>query len=202
MNKENFTTRQGDTFQRLIRWETLPYIYKAITGIAQGAPARISAPTHGLTDGWRAAVVSVLGMVEINAKNAPPRDNELVPITLIDPNTVDLNSVNAAGYSPYASGGYLQYYTPVDLTGYNAEMVISDRVGGTPLATLGTNPTFDPKQQILIDNAAKTITITIAGEDTDTFTWTKGVYDLEMVSPSGARTTLFTGIFNVTKDIA
>lgn len=202
MKTENFVTRQGDTFQRVIRWETLPYVYKAITAITQTAPARITATAHGLTNGWRAAVVSVLGMTEINAPHSPPRDNEFTPVTVVDPDTVELNAVNAAGFTAYQSGGYLQQYTAVDLTGYNAEMVIRDKVGGTALCTLGSDATFDPKQQIQVDNITKTITVTISGADTDAFTWARGVYDLEMVSPTGVRTTLLTGKFAITADIA
>ena len=70
--KLNLQIRQGETFQRIIRWETPPFVYKSISAITRAAPARVTAATHGLTTGWRAVVVSANGMEEINAVNTPP----------------------------------------------------------------------------------------------------------------------------------
>jgi hypothetical protein len=49
---------------------------------------------------------------------------------------------------------------------------------GLPLLSL-VSPT-----DIVIDNTAKTITITIAADVTEAFTWVAGTYDLELVSGS------------------
>lgn len=51
VNKD-FVIEQGKTFQHVLRWETLPFVYKPITGISQVAPARVTATGHGLPDGW------------------------------------------------------------------------------------------------------------------------------------------------------
>ena len=67
----NLEICKGKTFAQVIRWESEPYIYAPITGIAKGAPTRITSTGHGIPDGWRAAVVSVKGMTEINAQNDP-----------------------------------------------------------------------------------------------------------------------------------
>ena len=189
--------RQGETFQRIIRWETPPFVYKSISAITRAAPARLTVPTHGLTTGWRAVVVSANGMEEINALNTPPRDNEYKQVTVVDPNTLDFNTVNSADYTAYVDGGYLQYYTPVDLTGYTAEMDIKDKVGGTVLFTLSTST----DARIVVDASAKTITMNVTAADTTLITWTRGVYDLEMYSPSGATTTIFSGNISVVKQV-
>lgn len=190
--------RQGETFQRIIRWETLPFIYKAITAITAAAPASITATAHGLTNGWRVAVVSVRGMTQINAENSPPRTSDFEQVTVGDANTVTLNRINSADFNAYTSGGYLQFYTPVDLTGYEARMKIKDRVGGTELASFTSDP---PDNRITVDNAAKTITVELSAVDAAALAFTKGVYDLEMVSPGGVVTTIFSGSISVVKEV-
>lgn len=186
---------QGDTFTRVIRWETAPYIYKAITAITQSAPVTITATAHGLKSGWRAAVVSARGMREINAENAPPRDSEYKQATVVDANNVTLNKVNSSDYDAYTSGGYLQFFTPVDLTGHTARMTIKNRVGGTVLQVLAS-PT-----DIVIDVSNQTITIILSATVTAGFVWTKGTYDLEMVSASGVVTKLYRGSITIAKEV-
>jgi hypothetical protein len=199
--KQNFVILQGETFQRVIRWETLPYIYKAISAITQAAPVQITSSSHGLVSGWRAAVVSVRGMSEINAKYSPPRESEFKQVTRISDNSLSINDVNSSDFSAYASGGYLQYFTPVDLSGYTAKMEIKDRVGGTVLLTLGSEVVDDPQQRITLDNANHTINLSINATDTAALTWTKGVYDLELTGPTGAVTRIFTGSVSVSKEV-
>lgn len=129
---------QGKTFSYVVRWEDTPIVYAAITAITNTAPVSITAALHGILNGWRAAVVSVKGMTQINALNTPPKDSDYMDVTVVDANTVTLNVVNAAGFKPYTSGGYLQYNKPVDLTGYTARMVIKSSVSGTALAASST----------------------------------------------------------------
>ncbi|MBK8773003.1 MAG: hypothetical protein IPM06_21580 [Rhizobiales bacterium] len=56
-------------------------------------------------------------------------------------------------------------------------MSIKDVVGGTELLRLDTT-----NARIALDNAAKTIALTISAADTAAITWLEGVYDLELVS--------------------
>lgn len=194
--KQALDIRQGSTFIFVFRWETTPIVYKPITAVVAQAPVRITAPMHGLPTGWRAAVVSVLGMTHLNAKNVPPRSSDYYPVTIIDANTVELNAVNAAGFSAYISGGYLQFNTPVDLTAYTARMKVKDRIGGTTLLELTT-----ANAGIAIDEAAKTITLTVTAAASEALTFTRGVYDLEMVSPTGIVTAIAQGDFKVSKEV-
>lgn len=187
---------QGATFTFVFRWETTPIVYKAITAILAQAPARLTVPGHGLTEGWRAAVQSVRGMRQINAVNDPPEDADYHPVTVVDANTIELNDVNAASYSTYSGGGYLRFNTPVDLAGYTARMKVKDRVGGTELLLLDTS-----NSRIAIDSAAKTITLTLAANDTDDLAFTSAVYDLEMVSATGVVTRIAQGKFIVSKEV-
>lgn len=188
---------QGKTFAQTVRWEATPYVYKPISAVTQGAPCRITATGHGIPNGWRVAVVSVKGMTQLNAENIPPRDRDYTPATVIDANTVELNEVNSSGYKAYTSGGYLQFYTPVDLSGYTARMSIKDKVGGTELLALTT-----ANSRITLDTVAKKINLLISATDTAALTWSRGVYELEMESPTGVVTTLLSGSVSVTKEIA
>ena len=189
---------QGRTFSLALRWETAPVIYKAITGIAQTAPVRITVPAHGIPDGWRVAITNVKGMTAINADANKINDRDYHQATVIDANTVEINDINAAGFKPYASGGYIQFGTPVDLTGFKARMAIKNRVGGTVLYTLTTE-----NGGIVIDAAAKLVTLNISAVDTAAMTFTTGVYDLEMVSGAtpAVVTALISGRVTVTREV-
>jgi hypothetical protein len=118
--------QQGSTFTQVLRWETPPVIYKPITAISQVAPVLITAPSHGIPKGWRVVVVSAKGMTQINAKNTPPRNTDYNQATVVSADQISLNGINAADFSPYVSGGYLQFNTPTDLTAYTARMSIKD----------------------------------------------------------------------------
>ena len=71
--RTRLSIKRGERFSRSLRIETLPYVYVPITAVTQSAPVRITAPGHGLLDGQRAAIVSVRGMSELNARSMPPR---------------------------------------------------------------------------------------------------------------------------------
>lgn len=193
---KDFSIGQGKTFNPVLRWGAPPYIYKPITGITQAAPAVVTAASHGVPDGWRVAVVSVKGMTQINAENNPPKSGDYVIATPLNSNTVELNEVNASEYKPYVSGGYLQFLTPVDMTGFTARMSIKDRVGGTEYVSLTTE-----NGGIVIDNTNKKISLLISATDTSEFTWTRGVYELEMVSAGGIVTLLLEGKITVSKEV-
>jgi hypothetical protein len=133
-------------------------------------------------------------MEEINASN-PPKEREFVKASVLSSSSLELNSVNSSEYTLYSSGGYVQYYTPVDLTGFDARMQIKDKVGGTQLVLL------ESPGAITIDAAAKTITISLSATATAAYTWKKGVYDFEMVSATGDVTCLLSGKITVTPEV-
>lgn len=196
MAASDLVIQQGKTFNKVLRWESPPIIYKPITAIVQQAPVSITCPSHEIPDGWRVTVVSVRGMTQINAPNNPPKDKDYVKATVVDANTIELNTVNAADYKAYTSGGYVQFNTPTDMNGYTARMSIKDKIGGTVLLSLTTE-----NGRISLDNAAKTITLTITAADTAAITWKKGVYDLELVSTSDVVTKLLSGSVSVEQEV-
>lgn len=202
---------QGKTFTLVLRWETEPIVYKAITAVSQTAPARMTVPGHGMPSGWRGAVTNVKGMTEINAAANDVRDRDYTPGTVIDANTIDLNEVNAAGFKAYLSGGYWQYNTPVDITGYGARMAIKTKagvsnrlrctVGGTAGATKPTGAGTDNTVTWVAETALATTKEWIAGA-----TYTAGdVVDLEdlmFLSPANARIVLDAALKTITLTVS
>lgn len=200
--QKDLTIKQGKTFSLVLRWETEPIIRKAITGIsfASGAP-RLTVVGHGLVDGWRCAPYGIKGPRQLNAESNPPRADDYHAATVADADTIEFNDITPCDeqgneWPAYVSGGFIQYNTPVDLAGYTARMAIKDKIGGTVLHSLTTET-----GGIALDNTAKTITLTIAATDTDDFAWTRGVYELEMVSATGVVTALISGKVTVTKEV-
>ena len=195
---KDLTISQGRTFSLALRWETAPVIYKAITGISQTAPVRITVPAHGIPDGWRVAITNVKGMTAINADANKINDRDYHQATVIDANTIEINDINASGFKEYLSGGYVQFNTPVTLTGFTARMAIKDKVGGTGFLSLTTE-----NAGISLDEARRVITLNITAAATALFTWKSGVYDLEMVSGAtpAVVTALISGRVTVTREV-
>lgn len=175
-----WTIYQGRTFRYTVRPETLPIVYKPITNITQTAPVAITAVGHGLATGWSAAVTNVKGMTEINATPNALRSTDFKQVTVVDADTVTLNSVDAAGFSAYTSGGYLAYYTPIDLAGAVARFDIRDRVGGTLLYSMSS-----AGSTIVLDNTLHLIGLEIPATASDDFTFLSAVGDLEVEYADG-----------------
>ena len=200
---KDLTIQQGKTFTLVLRWETEPIVRKAISGVSftSGAP-RITAVGHGAPDGWYCTLYGIKGPKQLNAENNPPRREDYHAAWVLSADEVELNEINPYDeqgneWPAYVSGGFLQYNTPMDLTGYTARLTVKDKIGGTVLLSLTTE-----NGGIDIDNVAKTITLTIAAAATEDFAWSRGVYELEMVSPTGVVTALLIGKVSVTKEVA
>lgn len=187
---------KGKTFTYVVRWETDVITYAAVTAITQAAPVTITSTAHGVPNGWRVAVVSVKGMTQINAAGDPPKDKDYHAATVSSANALQLNTVNSAGYKAYASGGYVQYFTPAALAGFTARMSVKDKVGGVELLSLTT-----VNAKILVDDVAKTITLTVSATETAALAFSKGVYDLELVSATGVVTALLAGKVTVATEV-
>ena len=188
--KLNFKMYQGSTFKEVIRWESSIKVYKTITGITKSAPVVITAVGHGLPVGWRTKITNVGGMTAINST-----DNYNV-VTGITADTITINDLNSLGYTAYTSGGVLEYNQPMDLTAYTARMQIrpsltSSTIIDTYSTELGT---------LVIDNTLKTITILVPATTTAGYTFSTGVYSLELILGSTV-TQLITGTISLTQEI-
>jgi len=192
---ENITVLQGATFTRVVRWDTGIPVFKAISAIDQVAPAAVSCAAHGVPSGWPVAIVSVKGMVEINTEDEE-KLKSYTPVEPVDADNLILTFIDASCFRPYESGGYVKYNEPVDLTGFSARMHIrKTKASLVPEVTLD-----DASGDIVLDNVAKTIKIIISDTDTAALTISKGVYDLELVSPSNEVFRIMEGSVTVSKE--
>lgn len=190
---QDLTIKQGKTFSLIIRAENRDVIVrKPITAIslAAGAP-QLTVVAHGLTNGWRAAATRVQGMKKINAENTPWQDADLRPVTVIDPDTIEFNGItpcddNGKEWDAYTSGGFLEWFAPIDLTSKAARMKIRAKKDkySTLLASSEAGDGVLNVLTLTVDAVAKTILLTIKATDTDDFDWKSGYYDIELVGPT------------------
>ena len=199
--KQDLEIVQGKTYQMVFHWEEKPIVYKVVSGALQSAPLRLTVVAHGLKSGWRAAMTNFKGMTEVNAEANNVKDTDFYPVTVVDVDTVEINDINAAGFKPYVSGGILQFFSPVDLTGFTARMKIRNKVGGTVLASTEAGDTPLDVLVITINNTTHSITLSISADDSASFTWKSGVYDIEMVGPTGDVSPLCYGSVAVSKEV-
>lgn len=205
---KDLTILQGSTFSVPVRWMNGDQIIrKPITGISitSGAP-RLDVAGHGCPNGWPTAVTLVKGMTPINAKNAEPKGADYRVTTVIDSNTLEYNAVspvddNGREWPAYISGGFVQWFAPIDLTGKSASMVIYDKKGGTVLAS--TETAHAPLDVITatVDAANKVITFSIKSSDTANFAWKKGVYEAEVYSTTDDKQRIAEGAVTVSQEL-
>ena len=176
---EAWILHKGADFRRTVLWADDELIYRHITGATQDAPCVLTVPSHGVPDGWPIAITGVVGMTQLNARRLPVQDSDHVTATVVDADTLSLNSIDAQLYSPYESGGAIRYRTPHDLAGYTAEARILAADGTELLSTDSTSG------GIVIDAENYRIDLVIPGSDTASVTWTSGTLDLRMTSPQG-----------------
>ena len=87
--------------------------------------------------------------------------------------------------------------TPVDLTGYTADMKIRQTINSpTVLFEASTTNGF-----IVLGGTAGTIALTIPASSTGAFTFVKGVYDMNLTSSSGIVTRLMQGSVYVSPSV-
>ncbi len=185
----NLVLEKGISFSQVVRWEVEPFLFAQITSITNSAPVHIAtlAP-HGLTEGWRVAVVGAKGLTALNAQNNPPIEIDFKRVKIVDPSTIEINPISTALDPAYTEGGYLQWYTPASLAGATATFRVQNTSRTTTYLTEATLLV-----DIILDDITKTITIVIDDALTQTLTFKNAVYDLEITTPSGIVWPILTG---------
>lgn len=195
------TIVRGETLDLAVRWEDEIYVYKPISNISNTAPVQITSANHGVPQGWRVAIVSVVGMEQINAKGNPPKPNDYKQASLLSANVIALNGVNAAAYSAYKSGGYIQYSAPVDMTGFTARMQIRPTLNSaTVLETLTSTDVRLPNTGLIVDVANGLIRVKIAASVTSLYTYKNAVYSIDAIAPNGVITRVIAGAITTELD--
>lgn len=192
--KLNYKIYEGSTFQETFRWESQTKSYAQISAIAKAAPCVITTTsTHTCPLNWRVRVTGVAGMKEINTAG-----DDYYLVTEKTNTTVTLNQINSANFTAYTTGGILEWNTPIDLTGYTAQMQIRETLDSS---TVIHELTSAVGGGISIDTANYTVTISIPANTTRNFDFTTAVYSLELTNPSGVVTTLVTGNLTLVREI-
>ena len=190
--------QQGATFRRTYRWGSSPIIYKNISAVTKAAPCRLTVTAHGVPDGWHIAITNVAGMLEINAANTPPEAEDYYQATVVDANTIELNTVNSLGFSAAtANTGAIQYMTPVNLSTYTVARLQIRKTTGAEVVELE----LTEASGITINNAAKTIEIEITATEAAALDFISGVFDLEIESTDGTVVRLDEGCVLLDKEV-
>lgn len=116
---QNLAVVPGTTYRDTIRLMQPVWEYRPISSIT-GAPVVLAVDDHGLVDHWPVWVRGVSGMPALNRE--PPQARPL-RATVVDPDTLEINELSAAGVN--AKGGELAYRRPVDLVGAVPRMTIT-----------------------------------------------------------------------------
>lgn len=189
--KINFKLYQGSTFSEVLRWESSLKTYVPITGISKSAPIVITAPAHGAPVEWRVKFTNILGMTDLNSNDA------YYQATSVTSDTITINEINSLGFKTYASGGIVEYNTPIDLTGFKARMQVRSKVdSSTVIIELTTENDY-----IVINNINKTINLVIPATVTSAFNFSTAVYSLELVSTGGQVTPFCEGSITLIKEV-
>lgn len=189
--KVNFKVYQGSSFSEVLRWESSRKIYKVITGITKAAPVVITSIGHGVPPGWRVKLTDIGGMKELN------NTTDYRVATVLTSDSLEINSINSSSYTPYVSGGVLEYNEPIDLTGYTARMQIRAKIDDPVILTELTTE----NNGIILNNTTKSIILQITAIATAAATWKSAVYNLELISSGGQVTTLCVGNLTLTKEV-
>lgn len=87
--------------------------------------------------------------------------------------------------------------TPINIAGYTARMQIRSSIK-SPEVLLELNT---ENNRIVLGGIDGTVTLQLTASTTAGITWSKGVYDLELVSSSGVVTRLLQGEILVSKEV-
>ncbi|PKM30240.1 MAG: hypothetical protein CVV07_07430 [Gammaproteobacteria bacterium HGW-Gammaproteobacteria-11] len=102
-----------------------PWVYRAVTAIAAGAPVRLTVPGHGIeSDSWHCWLTDVQRMTALNREPPQQRPHR---VSVVDEDTLIIDRISATGQQP--AGGELRYRPPVDLTGADVVMQILPEQG-------------------------------------------------------------------------
>lgn len=145
----------GTSVSFVYRWGAQPLIYQDVS-ISRLTPLRLTDTGHNIPDGWSVAIAEFDGISCLQAESWPPTGCDFRSIRVVDANTIEFNSIDAARLSGAATGdaGVIALETPVDLTNWTGTITID-----------GVTDPID----LTVDNSAKTITASLDPATTETF---------------------------------
>ena len=92
------------------QWHGLPAV--AITGIANGVGATVTAPNHGFSNGMQVQISGVVGMASPNGDQSINQDaTEAYTVASATTDTFELATMDTTTWTPYVSGGSVEQVT-------------------------------------------------------------------------------------------
>ena len=174
---------QGKTFEFVYRYADSELVYLPIEAMLTAAPVRLRVTAHGIPDGWPIRIEGVKSPAELNSVSDDCEFHFFASV--VDSDTIELNQVNASSWRAYGGGGAVVFHKPYDLSGHSARMQVRDRVGGAILLNIASDPLSSPDGLIDVDIELAALVVKISPATTAAIGWKVGVYDLEVVAPSG-----------------
>lgn len=188
---------QGRAWSQDIGFTTGQRAWRTLQDVQREAPARLAVPSHGVPDGWRIYIEGAAGFVDLNRQPG-------WAATVIDSDTLELNTLNARNAPAYELGsGTLWYYQPGDLSGdWTGRAEIRDSLTSPQiLAELTTD-----NGGLQIDAATSRVRLQLAGVQTAKLPGTECrsplVYDAELTDPQGGVRILARGFVGVFTEVA
>lgn len=167
----------GKTFDYAWRWAEPRLAYKTITAATRAAPCVLTVPGHGLTDGWPFRIESVTVPLELNS----PKEDETacyIP-TVLDPDTLELESLNTLELKAFSGSGAIVYFKPADLTGLKGRINFLRSAGAEPVTTLTSDD-----GAITVEVETATVGLFLGALVTKTLGIRQGFYEVEVFDPA------------------
>jgi hypothetical protein len=189
--------RKGSTFSRSLFYASPVLSVRPITGLTNSGQAVVTAVAHGLVTDWWVFVVGVQGMDQVNNRS---EDLSIIDRAYrayyVDADKVRLN-LDTSRFGAYVSGGELLFFPPVDISLWTARMELKvPDAEGTILQSLTTE-----NGGITLTGAGE-IKLLISSVDTTLYVpETEGVWDLELVDPTGVVIPVIGGNFKVSDEV-
>lgn len=176
------TIYRGETFEFGIMYAESEFMspYPVITAMPQTAPVRLTVENHGIPDGWPVRIECVKNPVELNTAE----DSWVYP-KVIDADTLELNDMNAHCLRPFSGTGLLVVPKPADITGWQCRAQVRTRPGGELLYSWHSDPAENPDSLVIVDVALSQFVLTMSAEQSEVLSWSKGVYEAEVIAPGG-----------------
>ena len=182
--------RRGEPWRMTFRFEQEGAVRLVpITAIGKTAPATLTAPVHGLTEGWRFAVLDAKGITALNASHCPPAEGDRLEncgdfftAQVVDGNTLSLPINGQAWAGTYAGQGALWYREPMDLTGLAAKAQFRARPANAAEVLLECSA-LNGRLAVNLDSRA--VELTLTGDETEALSFRRACFDLMLIDAEG-----------------
>jgi hypothetical protein len=179
---------RGVTWNGPLQWLGENQQHKPISAVAIGLPTMVTATGHGITgtNPFPVWITDVWGPRALNTDDYKCAEPRWATVQDADTLAVDFDSGRLGAY---VSGGVLSYNPPVDLSDYQASLLIYTAVGDAePVLTLDTGSNGG----ITLD-ALGNILVTVTAEQSAALDLMNGWYKLELTDSDGAVTRVAEG---------